>query len=37
MKNAGAIRFGTKYEGVALGEGGEQYYNYVRLVRDANY
>jgi len=32
---AGAVRFDTKYEGGALGEGGERYYNYVRLVRDA--
>ena len=31
---AGAVRFDTKYEGGALGEGGERYYNYVRLVRD---
>ncbi len=31
---AGAARFDTKYEGGALGEGGERYYNYVRLVRD---
>ena len=30
---AGAVRFDTKYEGGALGEGGERYYNYVRLVR----
>jgi len=33
---AGAVRFDTKYEGGALGEGGERYYNYVRLVRDAD-
>jgi len=33
---AGGVRFDTKYEGSALGEGGERYYNYVRLVRDAN-
>lgn len=33
---AGAVRFDTKYEGGNLGEGGERYYNYVRLVRDAN-
>jgi len=31
---AGGIRFDTKYEGGKLGEGGERYYNYVRLVRD---
>lgn len=31
---AGAVRFDTKVEGGALGEGGERYYNYVRLVRD---
>lgn len=31
---AGAARFDTKYEGGALGEGGERYYNYVRCVRD---
>lgn len=31
---AGAVRFDTKYEGGALGEGGERYYNFVRLVRD---
>lgn len=30
---AGAVRFDTKYEGGAAGEGGERYYNYVRLVR----
>lgn len=33
---AGAVRFDTKVEGGALGEGGERYYNYVRLVRDAD-
>ena len=33
---AGAARFDTKYEGGALGEGGERYYNYVRCVRDIN-
>lgn len=32
---AGAVRYDTKYEGGNLGEGGERYYNYVRLVRDA--
>ncbi len=31
---AGAVRFDTKYEGGPLGEGGERFYNYVRLVRD---
>jgi len=30
---AGGMRFDTKYEGGPLGEGGERYYNYVRLVR----
>jgi Protein of unknown function (DUF1566) len=30
---AGAVRFDTKYEGGQAGEGGERYYNYVRLVR----
>jgi hypothetical protein len=35
MHGAGAVRFDTKYEGGAQGEGGERYYNYVRLVRDA--
>lgn len=30
---AGAVRFDTKYEGGPAGEGGERYYNYVRLVR----
>ncbi|MDM8517437.1 DUF1566 domain-containing protein [Desulfobacterales bacterium HSG16] len=33
---AGGVRFDTKYEGGALGEGGERYYNYVRLVRGGN-
>ncbi len=32
---AGGVRFDTKVEGGPLGEGGERYYNYVRLVRDA--
>lgn len=32
---AGGVRFDTKYEGGPLGEGGERYYNYVRLVRDS--
>lgn len=32
---AGGVRFDTKYEGGPLGEGGERYYNFVRLVRDA--
>ena len=31
---AGGVRFDTKYEGGPLGEGGERYYNFVRLVRD---
>lgn len=31
---AGAVRFDTKIEGGPLGEGGERYYNYVRLVRN---
>ncbi|RME66394.1 MAG: hypothetical protein D6790_00225, partial [Caldilineae bacterium] len=30
---AGAVRFDTKVENGPLGEGGERYYNYVRLVR----
>lgn len=30
---AGAVRFDTKVEGGPAGEGGERYYNYVRLVR----
>ena len=33
---AGAVRFDTKVEGGPLGEGGERYYNYVRLVRGGN-
>lgn len=33
---AGGVRFDTKYEGGPLGEGGERYYNYIRLVRDVN-
>ncbi|UOD35128.1 hypothetical protein DSN97_01975 [Deferribacteraceae bacterium V6Fe1] len=33
---AGAVRFDTKVEGGPLGEGGERYYNYIRLVRDVN-
>ena len=33
---AGAVRFDTKVEGGAAGEGGERYYNYVRLVRDSD-
>ncbi len=32
---AGGVRFDTKVEGGPLGEGGERYYNCVRLVRDA--
>lgn len=35
MHGAGGVRFDTKKEGGPLGEGGERYYNYVRLVRDA--
>lgn len=31
---AGGVRFDTKYEGGPLGEGGERFYNYVRLVRN---
>ncbi len=31
---AGAVRFDTKYEGGPLGEGGERFFNYVRLVRN---
>lgn len=31
---AGAVRFDTKEEGGPNGEGGERYYNYVRLVRN---
>lgn len=31
---AGGVRFDTKYEGGPLGEGGERYYNLVRLVRN---
>jgi hypothetical protein len=30
---AGAVRFDTKVEGGPAGEGGERYFNYVRLVR----
>ena len=33
---AGAVRFDTKEEGGPAGEGGERYYNYVRLVRGGN-
>lgn len=33
---AGAVRFDTKVEGGPLGEGGERYYNFVRLVRDGD-
>lgn len=33
---AGGVRFDTKYEGGPQGEGGERYYNYVRLVRDVS-
>lgn len=31
---AGAVRFDTKVENGPLGEGGERFYNYVRLVRN---
>ncbi len=33
---AGAVRFDTKVEGGPAGEGGERYYNYVRLVRSVD-
>lgn len=33
---AGAVRFDTKYEGGPDGEDAGRYYNYVRIVRDAN-
>ncbi|MDP8268099.1 MAG: hypothetical protein P9L97_05165, partial [Candidatus Tenebribacter davisii] len=33
---AGAVRFDTKVEDGPAGEGGERYYNYVRLVRNVN-
>ena len=33
---AGAVRFDTKVEGVPASDDGERYYNYVRLVRDAD-
>ena len=36
LHGAGGVRFDTKYEGGQLGEGGERYYNYVRLVRNVN-
>jgi len=36
MHGAGGVRFDTKAEDGPLGEGGERYYNYVRLVRDAD-
>ena len=32
---AGAVRFDTKIEDGPDAEGGERYYNFVRLVRDA--
>lgn len=35
MHRAGGVRFDIKYEEGASAEGGERYYNYVRLVRDA--
>ena len=34
IHGAGGVRFDTKYEGGALGEGGERYYNYVRSAND---
>jgi len=34
MHGAGAVRFDTKHEDGPLGEGGERFYNYVRLVRN---
>ncbi|MUU77158.1 Lcl C-terminal domain-containing protein [Winogradskyella endarachnes] len=33
---AGAVRFDTKHENGPAGEGGERYYNYVRLVRNVD-
>jgi hypothetical protein len=33
---AGAVRFDTKHENGPASEGGERYYNYVRLVRNVN-
>ena len=36
LHGAGGVRFDTKYEGGAAGEGGERYYNFVRLVRDVD-
>lgn len=30
------VRFDTKGKGDSLGEGGERYYNYIRLVRNTN-
>jgi hypothetical protein len=35
LHGAGAVRFDTKVEGGPFGDGGERYYHYVRLVRDA--
>ena len=35
IHGAGAVRFDTKWEGGADGPDGERFYNYVRLVRDA--
>ena len=35
IHGAGAVRFDTKAEGGATGPDGERYYNYVRLVRNA--
>ena len=33
---AGGVRFDTKVEGGPLGEGGERYYNFIRLVRNVD-
>ncbi len=35
IHGAGAVRFDTKVEGGAVGPDGERYYNFVRLVRNA--
>ncbi|SHG92526.1 Lcl C-terminal domain-containing protein [Ferrimonas marina] len=34
LHGAGVVRFDTKYEGGPAAEGGERYYNFVRLVRN---
>ena len=36
IHGAAAVRFDPKVEDEPVGEGGERYYNYVRLVRDAD-